>query len=520
MLKSMLNSASTIARLTAIIESAPMAIIMIDDQGHVVLANKEAEILFGYHREELLGQPVEVLVPQEFRRNHPELRSTFFAHPTPRRMGAGRELFGLRKDGSTFPVEIGLNPIETEEGIFVVSAVVDITERKRLENLFRSTVESAPIAMVMIDSEGTIVVVNAETEKLFGYTRQALLGCRIEMLIPERLRHHHPELRTRFFGAPEARRMGAGRDLFGLRQDGSEFPIEIGLNPIEMEEGLYVLSAIVDITERKRLENALRQTNELLEQRVQQRTRQLSAQAETLQRANEALERSNLELQQFAYIASHDLQSPLRSISGFVQLLQAEYTGKLDIQADDWIKRTVQSIQQMQILIRDLLAYSRVDSESRPFKAVPFRKIFDDTISLLDAAIVETHAQISCDAELPLVVGDRSQLVQLLHNLVNNAIKYHGDQPPRVHVSATRSENTWIFCVQDHGIGIDPRYHERIFEIFRRLHNQKEYPGTGIGLAVCRRVVHRHGGKIWVESQPGLGSRFYFTIPERTGEGV
>lgn len=394
MLKSTLNFASTTDHLAAIIESAPMAIITINERGQVVLTNKEAETLFGYHRDELIGVPVETLVPHEFRSHHPSLRATFFAQPTPRRMGAGRELFGLRKDGSTFPVEIGLNPIETEEGLFVVSAIVDITERKRLEH-------------------------------------------------------------------------------------------------------------------------ALRQTNELLEQRVQQRTLQLSAQTETLQRANEALERSNLELQQFAYIASHDLQSPLRSISGFLQLLRAEYSDRLDGQANDWIQRTVQSIQQMQTLIKDLLAYSRVDSRSRPFQPVPFRKVYEDAVAMLDASITESRAEVSCDSDLPVVMGDRSQLVQLLHNLLSNAVKYHGDQPPRIHITAARSEEGWVFCVRDNGIGIDPRYHESVFEIFRRLHTQQEYPGTGIGLAVCRRVVHRHGGRIWVESEPGRGSRFCFTIPEK-----
>lgn len=516
---SILSAASAVARLTAIIESAPMAIVMTDRQGRVVMTNKEAETLFGYDREEFLGQPVERLVPQQFRADHPALRSTFFAEPRPRRMGAGRDLFGLRKDGSKFPVEIGLNPIETEEGLFVLSAIVDITERKRLEDRFRAAVESAPIAMVMIDAEGKIVIVNVETEKLFGYHRAELLAQHVEVLIPERFRPQHPQLRRRFFAAPEARRMGAGRELFGLRKDGSEFPVEIGLNPIETEEGLFVLSVIVDITERKRLETALRQTNELLEQRVRQRTAQLTAQTEQLQRANEALERSNLELQQFAYIASHDLQSPLRSISGFVQLLRSEYEGRLGAQADDWISRTVQAIQRMQTLIQDLLAYSRVDSQSRPFKQFAFGDVVKDALSLLESAIADSGADIA-SGELPSVSGDRSQLVQLMHNLISNALKYHGVAPPRIDITARRDGGDWVFCVADNGIGIEARYHERIFEIFRRLHNQQEYPGTGIGLAVCRRVVHRHGGKIWVESEPGKGSRFYFTIPAHRGNGT
>ncbi len=502
------------ARFRTTVESAPIAMLMIDAAGVIVLVNTETEKLFGYARRELLGQHMEILVPQRSRARHPQMRAQFFAAPEVRRMGAGRDLFGLRKDGSEFPVEIGLNPIEMEEGLFVLSAIVDITARKRLEARFRATVESAPTAMVMVNHEGHIVLVNAEAEKMFGYLREELLGRSIEGLIPERFRSGHPHMRTRFFAAPEARRMGAGRDLFGLRKDGSEFPVEIGLSPVETEEGLFVLSAIVDITERKRLEAALRQANEALDQRVQERTAELALQTEKLKQTNDALEKSNLELQQFAYIASHDLQSPLRSISGFVQLLQFEYEGKLSEQADEWIARTVQSIQQMQRLINDVLSYSRVDARSRPFERIRFRDVFDDTIVLLEASIRDAAAAVTCD-ELPEVVGDRAQLVQLLQNIIGNALIYHGDKPPRIHVSAQRQGNEWVFSVRDNGIGIDPKYYEQIFEIFRRLHNQQEYPGTGIGLAVCRRVIHRHGGRIWVESEPGHGSVFYFTMPEK-----
>jgi light-regulated signal transduction histidine kinase (bacteriophytochrome) len=192
-----------------------------------------------------------------------------------------------------------------------------------------------------------------------------------------------------------------------------------------------------------------------------------------------------------------------------------EYEGKLDEQAQDWIRRTVQSIEQMQTLIRDLLSYYRVDARSRPFTPIPFVDIANDAITLLDSSIHDSGAQVTWDP-LPEIMGDRSQLVQLIQNLIGNGLNYRGEQPPRIHLSAERSGGEWIFSVRDNGIGIAPEYHEQIFEIFRRLHDQKEYPGTGIGLAVCRRVVNRHGGRIWVESEPGHGSTFCFTIPERT----
>jgi PAS domain S-box-containing protein len=480
------------ARFRATVESAPTAMVMIDQTGTILLVNAEMERLFGYHREELLQHKIEILLPERFKVNHPGMRSRFFTTPESRRMGAGRDLFAARKNGTEFPVEIGLNPVNTDEGQFVLAAILDISERKRLEMLFRATVESAPVAMVMIDTTGTIQLVNSEMERLFGYERQVLLHQKIEVLIPQRYRAHHPGLRTGFFDTPQARRMGAGRDLNGLRRDGTEFPVEIGLNPVQTEDDTLVLAAIVDLTERQRAADA------------------------ALRRTNEALERSNIELQRFAYVASHDLQTPMRNVASFVELLQATYTDQLDAQANDWIGRIVQSVKQLQTLVRDLLEYSQVDAQAHPFTPVPGREVFDAAVTLLESSIRESGAQVSC-GELPVLTGDRSQLVQLLINLIGNSLKYRGTEVPQIRVEADRLDGEWRIMVRDNGIGIDPRYHDRIFEIFERLHDQRSHPGSGIGLAVCRRMVHRHGGRIWVESESGTGSRFYFTIPEQEG---
>ena len=250
-------------RFRQVVELAPNAIVMIGSTGLIEMVNAQTERVFGYSRDELLGKPVEMLVPERYRPNHPGLRTSFFANPVSRPMGAGRDLFGLRKDGSEFPIEIGLNPIATEDGILVLSAIVDISARKRLEERFRQVVELAPNAIVMIGSTGLIEMVNAQTERVFGYSRDELLGKPVEMLVPERYRPNHPGLRTSFFANPVSRPMGAGRDLFGLRKDGREFPVEIGLNPIATEDGILVLSAIVDISARKRLEERFRQVVEV-----------------------------------------------------------------------------------------------------------------------------------------------------------------------------------------------------------------------------------------------------------------
>lgn len=229
-----------------------------------------------------------------------------------------------------------------------------------------------------------------------------------------------------------------------------------------------------------------------------------------LQESNEALTQSNIDLQQFAYVASHDLQSPLRHISGFVQLLQEEYGEKLDGEARKWIGFTVDGVERMQALIRDLLTFSRVDSKSKPFVEVELNKIVDRAVEVL----ADDDATVTRD-DLPAVNGDASQLMHLLQNLIGNGIKYHGDKPARVHVFAELAGDDWVISVRDDGIGIDPKHHQRVFEVFRRLHTAQEYPGTGIGLAVCRRIALRHGGRIWIDSEKGAGATFSFTLPKQ-----
>jgi PAS domain S-box-containing protein len=239
---------------TAQLEAAAGALLMVDANGVINSANAKAEQLFGYQAGELLRQPVETLVPERYRHAHPGLRAGFFKAPSARPMGAGRDLYGRRKDGSEVPIEIGLYPIETDGGAFLLASIIDITERKRAEERFRTAVEASPSGILMVDREGRITLANTQTERLFGFSRSELLGQPIEILLPERYRDAHPGLRLGFFEHPTTRAMGAGRDLYGRRKDGSEVPIEIGLNPIETAEGTVVLASIIDITERKRRE--------------------------------------------------------------------------------------------------------------------------------------------------------------------------------------------------------------------------------------------------------------------------
>src|ERR1041384_3683337 len=250
---------------TAQLEAAAGAILMIDRRGAIRTANQKAETLFGYGTGELTGKSVEELVPEHYRSGHGALRDVFLVHPEARPMGGGRELFGLRRDGSEVPIEIGLNPIQTDEGVFVLANIIDITERRRAEEQFRIVVEASPNAILMVNSEGLITLVNTQTERLFGYTRSELIGQRVEMLTPERYRREHPQLRSSFFRHPSTRPMGVGRDLYGRRKDGTEVPIEIGLNPINTSDGMYVLASIIDISERKKREEQLHLQSTALE---------------------------------------------------------------------------------------------------------------------------------------------------------------------------------------------------------------------------------------------------------------
>lgn len=484
------------------------AIVVVDESGAVIDWNLPAERVFGWNREAIIGRNIaDTIIPQRHRDEHRHGMRNFVKSGGGTMLDRRLELTALRRSGEEFPIELMIAPTRTTRPWLFSACIRDISERNRLEERFRATVESAPTAMVMIDSTGGIVLVNAETEKLFGYSRDELLGQPVEMLVPNRYRPRHSEQRRDFFSHPEARRMGEGRDLYGLRKDGREFPVEIGLNPIETDEGLFVLGAVVDITERKRFEERMCRLNEELECRVRERTAALA-------QANEALELSNVELKQFAYVASHDLQAPLRGIAGFAQFLQMDYQGKLDGTADEYIGQIVDGAQRMQRLISDLLAYSRVESRARAFTPTDLAAVFDDAVSLLRAEIEEIGGEVT-RGDLPIVVGDAAQLSQLFQNLIGNAIKYHSGDQPRVHVTSRRTCGEHTIAVQDNGIGIDSKHHERIFEIFRRLHTQEQYPGTGIGLAVCRRIVLRHGGRIWVESNTMNGSTFYFTVPER-----
>lgn len=369
---------------------------------------------------------------------------------------------------------------------------VEKNKVKKAEERFRGLLESAPDAMLIVGKDGRIVFVNAQTERFFRYKAEELIGQPVEVLIPERLRGRHPGHRAEYFGEPKARPMGSGLELFGRRKDGSEFPVEISLSPLHTPEGVIVLSAIRDVTERRRAEEA----------------RALAA-AE--------LARSNAELEQFAYVASHDLQEPLRMVSAYVQLLEKRYKDQIDERADKYIHYAVDGARRMEALIAALLEYSRAGRAELQPQRVDTEKLVRDLLLTLKRAIEESGGKVTYD-RLPVVRSDEGLLSRVFQNLIGNALKFRrADEAPHVHVSAARDGSSWVFSVSDNGIGIDPAYRDRIFVIFQRLHTRAEYPGTGIGLAISKRVVERLGGRMWFESEPGRGTTFHFSLPNEEG---
>jgi PAS domain S-box-containing protein len=481
-------------RYRGLLEAAPDAMVVVNQGGEIVLLNVQAEKQFGYRRDELVGQKVKNIIPEGFaeRLIADALRTT--ADALAQQIGTGIELTGRRKNGSDFPIEIMLSPLESAEGILVTAAIRDISVRReaekhlaRMEGRYRGLLEAAPDAMVVVNPGGEIVLLNVQAEKQFGYSRDELVGQKVKNIIPEGFAERLVADALRSAEDALAQQIGTGIELIARRKNGSDFPIELMLSPLESAEGILVTAAIRDISVRKKAEENL------------------------LDKVGE-LNRSNEELGQFAYIASHDLQEPLRMVASYTQLLSRRYKGKLDADADEFIAFAVDGASRMQRLIQDLLTYSRVGTKGQDMLDVSSEEALQQALINLRSAIDESGALVTHDP-LPAVLADEMQLIQLFQNLVGNAIKYQNTGIPRVHISAARnSAMKWIFSVKDNGLGIDPQYFEKIFGMFQRLHKREEFAGTGIGLAICKKIVERHGGSISVESQPGQGSTFQFAL--------
>jgi PAS domain S-box-containing protein len=358
------------------------------------------------------------------------------------------------------------------------------------EARYGGIINTSSDAVVSMNEAQQITFFNPGAETTFGYSADEVIGKPIDILIPPPFRPGHAAQVREFGEGPvAARRMGERGQISGLRSNGEIFPADASIAKMEIAGERIYTAVVRDVTERTRAEQAL--------------TRQAAE-----------LERSNAELEQFAYVASHDLKEPLRMVASYTQLLARRYGEQLDEDAREFIGYAVDGVNRMQELINDLLLYSRVGTKSGELVPTELDEVLHQTLVTLGPAIEEAGAEVRAEA-LPVVQGDRVQLMQLFQNLIANAIKFRGDTPPRVQVGARQEEDEWVISVRDNGIGIQPEFAERIFVIFQRLHSRDEYPGTGIGLSICKKIVERHGGRIWVESDPGEGSAFHFTFPRR-----
>ncbi len=375
-----------------------------------------------------------------------------------------------------------------------IESLRDITERKAAEDALRESeekyrvlFETAKDAIFLADEAGKFVDVNSAACESLGYGREELLKMSNKEIDADPIGYET------FTKVRDGVVKEAVFEVNQKRKDGTLVPVEISGKVIQSDGSKIFLAIARDITERKRSDEKLKQTMA-------------------------DLKRSNTDLEQFAYVVSHDLQEPLRMVTSYVQLLSKRYKDKLDSDADDFIGFAVDGASRMHTLIQDLLTYSRVGTRGNPLTPAACEDALDQALANLKLTIEDSGAVVTHDP-LPTVAADSSQLVQLFQNLIGNAIKFHDDEPLRVHVAVERKDDEWKFSVVDNGIGIDPEFFERIFVIFQRLHGREEYSGTGIGLAVCKKIVDRHGGRMWVESEPGRGATFYFTIPAVPVEG-
>ncbi len=467
-----------------VFESAPNAMLLVDRAGSIEIVNAQAEKVFGYHRDELIGKSVETLIPDRLGKKHLDFKSKFLDQPVARPMGAGRDLYAKKKNGVEFPVEIGLNPVETPDGIKVLAAIIDISDRKKAEERFRLVVESAPNAMILVNKEGTITLVNSMTENLFGYSRSEVIGMNVEMLIPIRYRHDHAQFRHAFFDKPQHREMGAGRDLFARRKDGSEFPVEIGLNPIEALEGSLVLASIIDITERKLLE-------------------------------------ANRLKSDFLANMSHELRTPLNAILGFSELLADRRVGPLNEKQLEYLNDIHSGGTHLLQLINNILDLSKIEAGKVELSTEKFdlMEVVEGVASVLKplaskSALTMTHR---IKGSIPPARLDKSKFRQILFNLMSNAIKFNKVGGfVKVELEMINEDQVCL-AVEDSGKGIAKVDLKKLFIPFVQLDSgtNREYEGSGLGLALTKNLVELHHGTINVKSELGRGSIFTVVLPLR-----
>ena len=462
------------------------ALIVTDNDGSIVYVNAQSEELFGYKASEMIGQSVEILMPATNRKQHKHFRQAYHKSPRARPLLSGMELFGCRKDGSQFRAEIALTPVNTVEGIYVASTVREAVKDSRGESDFRTLLDSAPDAMIIVDKRGKIAIVNSQVESMFGYAREELLGGKIEMLLPKSLRSQHKKHRNDYIADPQPRPMGDGQKLVARRKDGGEFPVEISLSPTQTDKGSFVWSVIRDVTERKRME-------------------------EEINAARRDAERANKANSAFLAAASHDLRQPVQALSLLNGALRRTVK---DERALEMIESQEHSLTAMTNLLNSLLDISRLDAGAitPELEYFPMQRLIDRLAAEFGRQARHKGLSFSAGGCTSVVRSDPNLLAEILQNLVSNAIRYtdSGD----VRLDCERTNGSCCLRVSDTGIGIEPDQFDEIFREFHQVSSPRTTKeGFGLGLAIVRRLADLLGHEINVESTPGHGSAFSVTIP-------
>jgi PAS domain S-box-containing protein len=485
----------SVARNRAVLDTANEAFIAMDAEGVITDWNHQAEVTFGWSRMEAMGRLLgETIIPPQYREAHRRGLQHFLATGQGPVLDKRFEITALRRDGHEFPVELTIAPIRVGSTYIFNSFLHDITARKQAEIKFRGLLEAAPDAMVIANSDGRIELVNAQTERLFGYPRGELLGQPVEKLVPERFHAAHSAHRTGYSSNPQVRPMGVGLELYGRRNDGTEFPVEISLSPLETPEGVLVSAAIRDITARKQAEQAL------------------AGQKAELARTNVELTAANKELEAFTYSVSHDLRAPLRHISGFSQILEEEFGPRMDTTAQQSLRYIQQGVQEMGQLIDDLLNLGRIGRQALREQPTELNLLVEAVLADLKPETERRQIEWRI-GQLPSVKCDPGLVKLVFANLLSNAIKFTRRQERAIiQVGQMKVKGEQVFFVRDNGVGFNMRYVDKLFGIFQRLHRQDDFEGTGVGLANVRRIIHKHGGRVWAEAEPYKGAAFYFTL--------